>query len=53
MTGIRGEGGIIPRKLISKDGTFSTPVEDYEDKLSNIDLLTLQDFRKYGRIYLK
>ena len=53
MTGIRGKGGIIPRKLISKDGSFSTPVEDHWDKLSDIDLLTLQDFRKYGGIYLK
>ena len=53
MTGIRGKGGVIPRKLISKDGTFSTLMEDYGDKLSNIDLFTLQDFRKYARIYLK
>ena len=53
MTGIRGKGVVIPRKLISKDGTFSTLLEDYGDKLSNIDLFTLQDFRKYAQIFLK
>ena len=53
MKGIGGKGGVIPRKLVSKDGPFSTRMEDYGDKLSDIDLFTLQDFRKYARIYLK
>lgn len=44
---------VLSRKLISKDGTFSTRGEDYGHKLSDMDLFILQDFRKYAWIYLK
>ena len=49
----RRDGWVISNKLISKDGTFFYSGEDYGDKLSDMDLFILQDFRKYARIYLK